>query len=67
MKMKKRLLTGAVCGALLVGTAIPALAATVHYNDGAAVGGQCGMDRLDPGMGLRSHGLHQGLHDARRR
>ena len=39
MKMKKRLLTGAVCGALLVGTAIPALAATVHYNDGAAVGG----------------------------
>lgn len=39
MKMKKRLLTGAVCGALLVGTVVPALAATVHYNDGAAVGG----------------------------
>ena len=39
MNMKKRLLTGVVCGALLVGTAVPALAATVHYNDGAAVGG----------------------------
>ena len=39
MEMKKRLLTGALCGALLIGTTIPALAATVHYNDGAAVGG----------------------------
>lgn len=39
MNMKKRLLTGVVCGALLVGTTVPALAATVHYNDGAAVGG----------------------------
>ena len=39
MDMKKRLLTGALCGALLTGTAVPALAATVHYNDGAAVGG----------------------------
>ena len=39
MNMKKRLLTGVVCGALLVGTTVPALAATVHYNDGASVGG----------------------------
>ena len=39
MNVKKRLLTGVVCGALLVGTTVPALAATVHYNDGASVGG----------------------------
>ncbi len=39
MDMKKRIVTGALCGALLVGTTVPALAATVHYNDGAAVGG----------------------------
>ena len=39
MKMKNRIMTGALCGALLVGTAVPALAATVHYNDGASVGG----------------------------
>ena len=39
MNMKKRLLTGVVCGALLVGTTVPALAATVYYNDGASVGG----------------------------
>lgn len=36
---KQQLLTGALCGALLIGTAAPALAATVHYNDGASVGG----------------------------
>ena len=39
MNIKKRLLVGGVCGALLIGTMVPALAATVHYNDGAAVGG----------------------------
>ena len=39
MEMRKRIVTGALCGALLVGTAVPALAATVHYNDGASVGG----------------------------
>ncbi len=40
MKMKKRVLAGAVCGALLVGTIlVPALAATANYNDGATVGG----------------------------
>ena len=39
MQIKKRLLIGGVCGALLIGTMVPALAATVHYNDGAAVGG----------------------------
>lgn len=39
MNMKKKLLAGVVCGALLVGTTVPALAATVHYNDGASVGG----------------------------
>ena len=39
MQMKKQLLAGALCGALLIGTAMPALAATVHYNDGASVGG----------------------------
>ena len=39
MQIKKRLLVGSVCGALLIGTMIPALAATVHYNDGSAVGG----------------------------
>ena len=39
MEMKKRVLTGALCGALLVGTVVPALAATEHYNNGASVGG----------------------------
>ena len=39
MNIKKRLLVGGVCGALLIGTMVPALAATVHYNDGATVGG----------------------------
>ena len=39
MNMKKRVLACALCGALVAGTAIPALAATVHYNDGATVGG----------------------------
>ena len=39
MQIKKRLLAVGVCGALLAGTVIPALAATVHYNDGATVGG----------------------------
>ena len=39
MNIKKRLLAGAACGALLVGSMVPALAATVHYNDGATVGG----------------------------
>lgn len=39
MQIKKRLLVGGVCGALLIGTMVPALAATVHYNDGSTVGG----------------------------
>ena len=39
MKLKQKILTGAVCAALLVGAMVPALAATVHYNDGATVGG----------------------------
>ena len=39
MEMKKRVLTGALCGALLVGTVVPTLAATEHYNNGASVGG----------------------------
>ena len=39
MNIKKRLLVGGVCGALLIGTMVPALAATVHYNDGSTVGG----------------------------
>ena len=39
MNIKKRLLVGGVCGALLIGTMVPALASTVHYNDGATVGG----------------------------
>ena len=39
MNMKKRLLAGAVGGVLLVSAMVPALAATVHYNDGSAVGG----------------------------
>ena len=39
MQIKKSLLVGAVCGALLIGTMVPALAATVHYNDGSTVGG----------------------------
>ena len=38
MQIKKRLLVGGVCGALLIGTMVPALAATVHYNDGSTVG-----------------------------
>ena len=40
MQIKKRLLVGGVCGALLIGTMVPALAATVHYNDGSTVGGR---------------------------
>ncbi len=39
MQIKTRLLVGGVCGALLIGTMVPALAATVHYNDGSTVGG----------------------------
>ena len=39
MQIKKRLLVGGVCGALLVSTMVPALAATANYNDGATVGG----------------------------
>ena len=39
MQTKKRLLTLALSGVLLVGTCVPTLAATVHYNDGATVGG----------------------------
>ena len=39
MNIRKRLLVGGVCGALLIGTMVPALAATVHYNDVATVGG----------------------------
>ena len=39
MQTKKRLLTLALSGVLLAGTCVPAFAATVHYNDGAAVGG----------------------------
>ena len=39
MQTKKRLLTLALSGVLLAGTCVPTLAATVHYNDGATVGG----------------------------
>ena len=39
MNMKKRVLACALCGVLAAGAAIPALAATVHYNDGSTVGG----------------------------
>ena len=39
MNMKKRLLAGVACGVLLVGSMVPALAATANYNDGSAVGG----------------------------
>lgn len=66
MEMKKRVLTGALCGALLVGTVVPALAATEHYNNGASVGGSARVDCLDPGLGERGHGLHQGVPDPRR-
>ena len=38
MKLKAKILTGAVCGALVATMMIPAVAATVHYNDGASVG-----------------------------
>ena len=39
MQTKKRLLTLALSGVMLAGTCVPTLAATVHYNDGATVGG----------------------------
>ena len=44
MKLKAKLLTGAVCVALLFGAMTPALAATVHYNDGSVVGANEGWD-----------------------
>lgn len=39
MQTREKILASVLSGALLVGACAPALAATVHYNDGSTVGG----------------------------
>ncbi len=39
MQKREKILAGVLSGTLLMGVSVPALAATVHYNDGSTVGG----------------------------
>ena len=37
MQKREKILAGVLSGTLLMGVSVPALAATVHYNDGSTV------------------------------